>query len=182
VRPPSDPIALVERIRGGDVAAEDAVVRLFERDVYRLLQARTHDREATRELSNDVLMAVVCALRAGRLHEATRLRAFVKGIVRNVANNYLRARIARPREESLDAENLAAGAHDGLESAERLAFLQRGLSRLSPADRQILTLTMGDGLKPRQIALHLGLSAQTVRARKSRALHRLLTRLSGAAS
>ena len=82
---PSDPIALVARIRDGDEAAEDAVVRLFQRDVYRLLHARTHDREATRELSNDVLMAVVCALRAGRLQEASRLRAFVKGIVRNVA-------------------------------------------------------------------------------------------------
>jgi RNA polymerase sigma-70 factor, ECF subfamily len=173
---PSDPIALVARIRDGDDAAEDAVVRLFQHDVYRLLHARTHDREATRELANDVLIAVVCALRAGRLHEPSRLRAFVKGVVRNVANNYLRARSARPLEESLDADNLAAKSADGLESAERLAFLQRGLARLSPADRQILTLTMGDGLKPRQIAHHLGLSAQTVRARKSRALHRLLTR------
>src|SRR5436190_7071808 len=134
---PSDPIALVARIRDGDEAAEDAVVRLFQRDVYRLLHARTHDREATRELSNDVLMAVVCALRAGRLQEASRLRAFVKGIVRNVANNYLRARCARPREESLDVENVAANSADGVERAERLAFLRHGLSRLSPADRQI---------------------------------------------
>src|SRR5262245_24740370 len=96
---PPDPAAPVVRIRGGDEAAEEAIVRLFERDVYRLLHARTHDREATRELSNDALMAVVCALRAGRLHEAGRLREFVKGIVRNVGNNYLRVRNARPPEE-----------------------------------------------------------------------------------
>jgi RNA polymerase sigma factor (sigma-70 family) len=173
---PPDTVGLVGRIGRGDLTAEEELVHAFERDVYRVLRGRTRDPEAARELANDVLMAVVCALRARRLHDASKLRAFVHGTLRNIANNYFRARFARPPEEPLDFDFAAAGMSDGLEQDERIAFLHRSVSLLSGADRQILLLTMIDGLKPGEIALRLGLSAERVRSRKSRALQRLIAR------
>jgi RNA polymerase sigma factor (sigma-70 family) len=121
-------------------------------------------------------MAVVSALRAGRLQDASKLPAFVNGTLRNIANSYLRSRFARPPEEALDDSLAASGATDGLERDERIAFLHRGLSRLGVSDREILLLTMIDGLKPGEIARRLGISSEIVRTRKSRALHRLIAR------
>jgi RNA polymerase sigma factor (sigma-70 family) len=168
---------LVGRIGRGDATAEEELVVAFERDVYRLLRGRTRDAEASKELANDVLMAVVCALRAGRLQDASKLRAFVHGTLRNIANNYLRARFARPPEEPLDADLAAVRATDDVEQDERIAFLHQSLARLAGVDRQILLLTTVEGLKPAEIALRLGLSAEAVRTRKSRALHRLMRRV-----
>src|SRR5262245_51450102 len=117
----TDPTALVNRIRNGDVTAEDELVYCFHRDVLRLLHGRMRDREAARELADDVLMAVVCALRNGRLHDAEKLRAFVRGTARNVANNYLRARSAHPREEPLPADTMAPESPDSVEQREKWA-------------------------------------------------------------
>jgi DNA-directed RNA polymerase specialized sigma24 family protein len=146
-----DPVTLVGRIREGDSAAEDELVRFFEREVLGSLRRRMRDHDVARELANDVLISVVCALRAGRLQDAEKLRAFVRGTARNLANNYIRSRLAR-----------------------RLALVYRALAGLGGRDRQILLLTMVEGLKPRQIAQGLGLSPEVVRTRKSRALKRLL--------
>src|SRR5262245_17321159 len=83
----ADISTLVPRIQAGDMAAEDGLVLFFEREVFALLKRRIRDREAARELADDVLMAVVCALRAGRLRDASKIQAFVRGTLRNVANN-----------------------------------------------------------------------------------------------
>jgi RNA polymerase sigma factor (sigma-70 family) len=182
-RPPhgsgGDPIALVERIANGDSIAEEELVRFYQGDVFRMLRGRTRDPEGARELADDVLMAVVCALRDGKLRDATKLRAFVHGTMRNVANNYFRNRLSRPREEPLDPDTTPAVHADGLEERERLTLLRRGLASLSAADRQILLLTMLEDIKPAQIAQRLGLTPEIVRARKSRALHRLIARTRG---
>jgi RNA polymerase sigma factor (sigma-70 family) len=117
---------------------------------------------------------VVCALRAGRLQDTSKLRPFVHGTLRNIANNYLRSRFARPQEEPLADDLAALHAADGVEEDERIALLQRSLSQLGGTDRQIVLFTMIEGLKPGEIARRLGISSENVRARKSRALHRLI--------
>jgi RNA polymerase sigma factor (sigma-70 family) len=172
----ADVIALAQRIRAGDTAAEDGLVLFFEREVLALLKRRIRDRETARELADDVLMGVVCALRAGRLRDATKIQAFVRGTLRNVANNYLRTRFTHPPEEPLPSEMPAlVETADRLEEDDRLAVLEEGLSQLGGPDRQILLMTMVKGLHPRQIAENLGLTPEVVRTRKSRALSRLIT-------
>jgi RNA polymerase sigma factor (sigma-70 family) len=175
-RSAADPERLVGRIAQGDAVAEEELVLLLQRDVLRRLRGRIRDHEASQELANDVLMAVVCALRAGRLQDTAKLRPFVHGTLRNIANNYLRSRFARPPEQPLDDDLAASHAADGVEQDERIAFLQRSLSQLGGTDRQILLFTMIDGLKPGEIARRLGVSSEIVRTRKSRALRRLIAR------
>jgi RNA polymerase sigma factor (sigma-70 family) len=171
----ADATPLVRRIRDGDVSAEDELVRSVQPYVLGGLFRRIRDREAVRELANDVLMAVVCALRAGRLRDSAKLLAFVGGTLRNVANGYFRARGLRAGEEPLPAELPARAASDGLEDGERDAAMRRGFARLPGPDREILLLTIVEGRPPRQVARDLGLTSEVVRARKSRALQRLIT-------
>lgn len=148
---------------------------LFLPGLVSFFRRRTRDREAAQELADDALMAVLRAMRDARIRDAARLAGFVRGTARNLANNHLRARRSRPREEPLAPDLAMAPATDVLERQERLAVLQRGLARLGTRARRILLMTLVDGLKPGQIARRLGLSPQVVRARKARALRTLAT-------
>jgi RNA polymerase sigma-70 factor (ECF subfamily) len=58
------------------------------------------------------------------------------------------------------------------DATERMA-VRAALSRLGELDREVLTLTVWEELEPREIAEVLGVSAQTVRTRLSRARGRL---------
>ena len=169
----SDPAALVSRVMAGDRSAEDELITLFQRSVLLYFRWRVGDREASDELANDALMAVIHAVRSGRVQDASKLPGFVRGTARNMANNYLRARTARPVEEPLDPELAIMDLVERIEHREEWTTVRRGLERLRHMERQIMLMTVVDGFKPAQIARYLGLTPQVVRARKSRAVRKL---------
>jgi antitoxin HigA-1 len=84
------PEQLVEGIVPGDRAAEAALVQRFAPSVTVMLRARTRGGSAVPDLVQDVLLAVLQALRAGTLRDPLKLAPFVHGVTRNVANGYLR--------------------------------------------------------------------------------------------
>jgi RNA polymerase sigma factor (sigma-70 family) len=174
---PEQQNTLVERIRRQDPSAEEELVHLFSARVTFLVLARTRDREAARDLTQDVMLAVVLALRNGRLREAERLAAFVYGTARNVINNYLRMRGRQPKEDPIGDGLHLATMPDPIEHTERAALVQRALGALDATDRKILLLTLVEGLKPGEIAVRLGLNAAAVRTRKSRALKKAIERV-----
>jgi RNA polymerase sigma factor (sigma-70 family) len=161
--------ALAERIRSGEPSAEDELVRLFWDRIVFLAWARTRDREAARDVAQDVMLAVVTALRNGHLRDGERLVAFVYGTARNLVNNYLRAH-SRLKEDPIDAALQLASMPDAGDNSERVALVRRAVNALDVTDRTILLLTLVEGLKPAEIAGRLGLTSEVVRARKSRAL------------
>jgi len=61
---------LGERIRSGNPSAEEELVRAFSSRVTFLALARTRDPELARDLTQEVMLAVLCALREGQLHDA----------------------------------------------------------------------------------------------------------------
>jgi RNA polymerase sigma-70 factor (ECF subfamily) len=139
---------------------------------------RTHDRELARDLGQEIMMSVLTALRRGQLREPERLAAFVYGPARNVVNNHLRTG-GQERTDPLPPEiaAVAPGPAEAFETSQRQALVSRALARLNRADRGILLMTLVDGLKPGEIAYQLGLTAEVVRARKSRALKRVVERI-----
>jgi RNA polymerase sigma factor (sigma-70 family) len=166
--------SLARQIRDGDAAAEEAFARLFGERIRVMMLARVHDAEVARELSQDVMLASWRAIREARVRAPERLAAFVHGIARNVVNNYVRRRADEPELRSLtgDVERLPdPGAEPDWEGR---ALVSAALARLSTDDRQVLVLTLVQGLAPREIAARLGLSVDVVRARKSRATRRII--------
>ena len=69
-------------------------------------------------------------------------------------------------------------AADDTASRERAQAVARGLEAISGGDRDVLLLTLVDGLLPREIAARLSLSPDVVRQRKSRALRRIIAAVS----
>jgi RNA polymerase sigma-70 factor, ECF subfamily len=169
----AEPRTLAERIRRGDASAETELVHEFSHRIFVMGVVRTHDREAARELVQDVLMAVIGGLRKGQLRDADRLSAFVHGTARNLINNQLRTESQIPPLEALPEDLAQANLVEQLEDRERVRLVHQALERLGPEDRRILWMTLVEGRKPGEIAAALGLSSEVVRTRKLRAVKKV---------
>ena len=174
---PQQQSSLAERIRGHEPAAEEELVSLFSDRVRFMVLARTRDPEVARDLAQDVMLAVVRALRGEQLRESERLAGFVYGTARNVLNNYLRTRSRLPKEDPIDDALHLAQPAERVDNSERMGLVRRALAFLGSTDRRILLLTLVEGLKPGQIGAQLGMTSEVVRARKSRALKKTIERV-----
>jgi RNA polymerase sigma-70 factor, ECF subfamily len=166
---------LVSRVAAGDPVAESELVEHFAPRIRAMALVRTRDRDLAKDLTQETLIAVLQACRKGQVRDLERVSGFVCGVARNVINNYKRRSLKHP-ETALDDDTVIAAPsrdedHDG---PERRRLMARALGSLSPTDRQVLLLTLVEGLKPGQIAVKIGVSADVARTRKSRALKRIL--------
>jgi RNA polymerase sigma factor (sigma-70 family) len=165
---------LADRVRQGDSSAEEELSMHFHPRIVAMAVVRLRDSEAAREISQEVLLAVLVALREGKVREPEKLPAFVSGTARNLVNNHFRALREQPNPVALDPEtpsavNLATEA----ELAEQRRTVRGALERIDPRDRLILLLTLVEGMNPREIAPRVGLSAENVRTRKMRAIRQV---------
>ena len=166
---------LHDRLRAGDRDAEDEFARFFIGRLRLMIAVRIKDRDAAQDLAQEATVAALGAIKEGHLREPERLAAFVHGVGRNIANNHIRRRQAVPPPVPLDADAIAAPSVDVLvEEADRRALAERALATLGADERQVLALTLVEGLKPGVIATRLGLSPDVVRTRKSRALKKVI--------
>jgi len=164
---------LVERIRAGDdSAAEELYVRLSTG--LRILIARQLGTQDVHDRIHDVFIAVLTAIRAGRLREPESLVGFALAVMRRHIAGCIRE-LSKRREQDSGATSpdcIAAGHHspeDLLLSQERTEIAYRALKRLRPRDREILTrfylLHQTEG----QICEELQLTFTQFRLAKSRA-------------
>ncbi len=157
----SAPADLVARIAAGEQAAEEELGQTYGRRVYAIATVRTRDREIARDLTQDILLAVIKAARADQIREASKLEAFIQGTAKNVINNYFRT---RKRRSETGLEAVSQHSWDSVvesEAAER---------RL---DQQILLFSLVDGHSLAEVAKRLSMSHDAVRARKSRLVRKM---------
>jgi RNA polymerase sigma-70 factor (ECF subfamily) len=176
---PLDPEHLADRVRAGDTAAEDELVRSYGPRLLRLLRLWMRDDDAAREILNDSLFAVVRALRDGRVREPRHLASFIWGTAKNLTRTFRRTRARRPVHEELSPESAAYDPRLEMAEADRRAQLREAIARLEPTDRTILEMALVGNQSLAEIGERLGLSHDAARARKSRALKRLAERVRG---
>ena len=85
-----DPSALAERIRDGDRTAEVDFVEIFYGQVMKMVITRVCDRQQALDITQEVLLRVISALRDGRLRHRERLPQFVCGTVRHLVCEHFR--------------------------------------------------------------------------------------------
>ncbi len=142
-----------------------------------MVSVRTNDRHAIDDLSQSVMLAALCALRQEMPRNPEILPSFIFGIARNLVNDHFR-RLSRNRTEDLSTAESIADTNVVTREREMIEDARREIERLDFSDRQILELTLTEGLEPNEIAERLGLPGATVRQRKSRAMKKLIDRLS----
>ena len=175
----ADDAPLAARVRNGDRAAETELIGRYADRVFAMALVRVRDREAARELVDDVLMATVVALRRGTVHDTARLGAFIHGTALNLVHGYLRTRGRLPRTEEIGDELSCPDIAEACAQDSEREAVRGYVARLSTQDQRILFMSLTEGLKPGEIASRLGLPADVVRQQKSRALKRLKEMMDG---
>jgi RNA polymerase sigma-70 factor, ECF subfamily len=178
---PGEQAQLAGRIREGEPAAEDELVRRYHPRILAALIGQTRDRETSRDLAQDVLIITLQAVRSGKVNDPEKLGLFILGIVRILAKNHIRRQIdQRSREDELPetlVDRLSGPLGQArIEEAERERSVRAALDALPQADRDIVLLTL-DGRKPREIAATLRLTPDVVRQRKFRAIQKIAASL-----
>ncbi|MEJ8281474.1 sigma-70 family RNA polymerase sigma factor [Pseudonocardia spirodelae] len=187
-----DPGDLVERgVLRAAVAGDPDAVRAVLAEVQilgrRLSRARLGSRDDGRtdvdDVTQEICLAAVRALRGFDADGALPLRAVVIGIARHKIADAVRA-AARNRTDAVaevpDAVDQAPRPEDLALAAEDAATVTRLLATLDPRQAEILVLRIVGGLSAEEVARSFGSTAGAVRVAQHRALAAL--RLALAAS
>ena len=169
----SDPdLPLLERLRGGDARAVDALVTSYYKKLVAFAVNIVGDVASAEDVVQDVLVAL-WERRVGLVVHTT-VAAYLFTAVRNTALNARRSVRNRTRwTEAHVAESGVGdetpGADAALEHAEYERILRAALDGLVPRYREVLTLRAG-GLAYNVIAEVLGVPVKTVRTRGLRGI------------
>jgi RNA polymerase sigma factor (sigma-70 family) len=158
--------AIIDRILAGDTSAEEELIARFQQRVRLYVAARTSHPDYADEVTQETMLAAVLALREGKVREPEHLAAFILGIRKQAR------RKTAPLPEGYDCP-----APNQEQDPELVESARTEIETLEPSDRRILWLTLIDGFKPGEIAAQVGMSAELVRQRKSRALRKIVERL-----
>lgn len=164
---------IVARIaaRGADGgAAEAELCRRFgpRARLYGLRHLRDADRAD--DLSQAVLVAVLEAVRSGRVEDAARIDRFVLGTCRNVA---ARMRQTDRRAEPTEEARLDVLAYVPALDAIDMGALVRCLAALEDRARKVVHLTFHDDRSADEIAAVVGSTPGNVRVLRHRAVAQL---------
>ena len=158
---------LLERWRGGDPTAGDALYQRHCNAVIRFFRNKVHTE--TDELVQQTFVRLIEG--RDRIREGVAIRAYVLGIARHVLNEHYRGlQVNRSFNPSVDAvETSSPGPSSVVTRRQEHRLVVEGLRRL-PLDHQIvLELFYWEGLKSQEIAAVMGISDSTTRSRIARA-------------
>ena len=158
----ADDTSLVARVKQGDAAAYDALVRRYVRRATAMARRLLGNEEDAEDLVQD---AFIRALE--RIHQFDDTRPFGPWFFRLLLNAGLNARKARTRRttepERGDVPSTSAGPHQLLEEREIRERFAEALRALPARQRLVVSMIEVDGLSSQEIAESLGISPETVR-------------------
>ena len=178
---PLDELELIERARGGDVAAYEELVRAYQELAFRaacLIGGSDEAEDAVQE-------GFVKAYRAlPRFRAGSPFRPWLLRIVTNEARNRRRAAGRRAHLvvraiEDRPADDAVPSPEEAVLAHERHLALADAMSRLRDDDRLVVTCRYLLELSEAETASTLDIPAGTVKSRLSRALGRLREELAG---
>ncbi|MEO0574471.1 MAG: sigma-70 family RNA polymerase sigma factor [Pseudomonadota bacterium] len=137
--------ALVARIRKGDLAAEQEMVKRYSSPLLFMLKRRCGDPELANDLHQDVFRVVIERLRDRGIAEPALLAGFIQSTGRNLLIGVIRRR--QRRQTYADSDAIAEARDDGqatqadeTEAAQMAIYVRDLLEELgSDRDRAILT-------------------------------------------
>jgi RNA polymerase sigma-70 factor, ECF subfamily len=168
-----DDAELVLRIGSG--SDHEAEAELFRRMAPRIrLYGVRHlrDAHASDDLTQQVMITVLEALRAGRLREPAKLASFVLGTCRMTVLDLRRGAQRKRRLLEQFGSDLLPPAQPSLPRLDR-ERLARCVQGLKERERAVVVMTFYDERTGADVAGFLGVSEANVRVIRHRAIHRL---------
>ncbi len=155
--------------------SQDRFRRIYAANFEALLAYAVRRVEQPADAADVVAEAFLVAWRRSReIPPDDEARLWLYGVARRVLANHHRGGIRRERLGQRLRERLtAAVAPDPCAEVPDRLDVRAALARLGELDREVLLLTVWEGLEPREAAVVLGVSPAVVRTRLSRARSRL---------
>ena len=158
---------LAARAAEGDPAAQAALVRETQADVWRLC-AHLADRQVAEDLTQETYLRALPAL--ARFEGRSSLRTWLLSIARRVCADHLRARKRRGLVLVADGADLGELSRDvPADEVGGTVAAQDVLDRLDPERREAFVLTQLLGLPYAEAAQVAGCPVGTIRSRVARA-------------
>lgn len=174
---PTDWLGVVERLVAGDRLAYAQLGRLVTSYLTRL---RAYDfREEWDDLRQEVVIAVVANVRAGRLRDSRALSAYVRAVTRNKFIDRLKQHLRCRPGERLAWEDETAHALAADEADPRLHDLWHAVGDLPEEERRVLDAVYRQGKTYEQASESVGLPLGTMKRRLHAALVALRQKLGG---
>src|SRR5436190_17749880 len=185
--PVSDELALVQSAKGGDVSAFEGLVRRYDRNVFRIAQHITQNREDAEDVVQDAFLKAY-----SNLNQFQGQSKFYTWLVRIAVNEALmKLRRRRPeRTVSLDEEvkteddsvprevaDWSPNPEQQYNQVELREILSKTIQGLPPGFRTVFVLRDVEGLSTEETASALDLSVPAVKSRLLRARLQLRERL-----
>ena len=180
-------MALVERVRGGDISAYDTLVRKYERQIFRIAQHITQNREDAEDVMQDAFLKAY-----EKLDQFQGNSKFYTWLVRIAVNESL-MRLRKRRTGKMVSHGRGSadrrGQHAprlcrlGAQSGAKLQpgrageILKKTIQGLPQGFRVVFVLRDVEGLSTEETAETLGLSIPAVKSRLLRARLQLRERL-----
>ena len=185
--PVSDELALVQAAKGGDISAFEELVRRYDRNVFRIAQHITHNREDAEDVVQDAFLKAYGNL--GQFQGQSKFYTWLVRIAVNEALMKLR-RIKPGRTVSLDEDvktdedtlprevaDWSPNPEQQYNQAELRDILSRTIQGLPTSFRTVFVLRDVEGLSTEETAEALDLSIPAVKSRLLRARLQLRERL-----
>jgi RNA polymerase sigma-70 factor (ECF subfamily) len=181
-----DLATLLERCRGGDELAWEALVRQHQSRVYGVALHYLGNAEDARDVAQEIFVRIYKKLDS--CSEASRFLPWMLRIARNACIDHIRRRHARPPRRDIPAEEMhdlassAPGPEEHWREDSRKRLLHLAIQKLSDLNREIILLKEIQGLSLEEIASMLNVPVGTVKSRSNRArleLARKVLALSG---
>ncbi len=172
---------LVLALRRGDRGAFDRAYARHAPAVFSFLLRLTRRRDVAEDLHQETWVKL--ARKAPTLAEDTRLVAWLFTVARNAfvsERRWAMLDLTRIFAFGAEASTHAEGDLEGQTDARRrVSALEDALAAVSATSREVLLLVAVEGLEQADVARILGLSAEALRQRLSRARKELEARLAG---
>lgn len=174
----SDDAELLQRIRAGAVDEFAELVRRHQSRVFAILHRYERDAQRVEDLAQETFLKAWRAL--GQFDARAPFEHWVSRIAVRTALDHLRRE--KKHRGDIGFDDLGEDALDWLQhgddkseldSRSAAEILNLALSRLSPADRIVITMQELDGRSVKEIAAALGVSGIAVRVRAVRARAKL---------
>src|SRR5438876_685246 len=185
--PVSDELALVQAAKGGDVGAFEELVKRYDRNVFRIAQHITQNREDAEDVVQDAFLKAYSNL--AQFQGQSKFYTWLVRIAVNEALMKLRRRRpertvsmdeeVKTEEDSLPREvaDWSPNPEQQYSQAELREILTRTIQGLPPGFRTVFVLRDVEGLSTEETAEALDLSIPAVKSRLLRARLQLRERL-----
>jgi RNA polymerase sigma-70 factor, ECF subfamily len=175
----TDDHRLLARAQELDKEAIGQIHDAYHRALYRYISFRVDDLQTVEDLTSEVFVRFVQALRRRRGPKAN-IGGWLYGVAANVVKEHYRAQRQQPLA-LLDESLPSRGPDPERDVGDRLAAeqLRRAMADLSAEQQEVLALRFGYGLQHKEVAKNLGKSEGAVRMLQVRAIAALTELLAG---